>query len=306
MPHNRQVCGVMLSTNPDIFHPVGIDNNKFKFMPGPEINYIYYRGQNQFFEPSYPSIYRHDNENTVLNEIKKIEFKLLLQTHPIIKELENIKIQNSYFETDYEGLAQHYGFKTNHMDITNDINIAMFFASTDYDGKNYKIFTKDREVVIYEIQSLSDEFVDRLNIIGAQAISRPAEQKAFSIEMNKNENFNDLEFVKFKKFTCSVAMSKKYYDMFEGGKLLFPKDIISDKAKQIQNSTKISQKALQKYFQEYHISKKEQMNIIKSFKRKKMAVYFNKKDLKEIKNQWNNNRDNFLKKISGPRYSYLV
>lgn len=276
--HNGQACGVMMSTNPNIFHPVNIDEKCFKFMAGPELNFHYYRGQNHFFELSYPSIYRLSDDKKLQAMNEKREFIQLLKTHPIIKELEELKIQNSSYCTDYEGLAQHYGFATNHMDITNDKNIAMFFACTEYINGEYFPFETSREVVLYTINFFYQDAIERLNIIGAHAIPRPAEQKAFSIELSENENFNDLEFVKYKKFICTKELSLKYFDLFDGGKKLFPPDLVDKKAKQIQN-----RKIL-----------------------KKRDSYFTRKELSSIRMDWIKNRDNFYKMIANPRLTYTV
>jgi len=276
--HNGEACGIMMGTNPNIFHPLNIDEKYFRFMPGPELNFYHYRGQNHFFELSYPSIYRlsDDEKSQAINE--KREFIQLLKTHPIIKELEELKIQDSSYCTDYEGLAQHYGFATNHMDITNDKNIAMFFACTEYIDGKYFPFKESKEVVLYTINTLYPDATERLNIIGAHAIPRPAEQKAFSIELNENENFNDLEFVQYEKFICTKELSWKYFNLFDGGKKLFPDDIVDKKAKQIQNRKMT----------------------------KKRDSYFTKRELSSIRKDWIKKRDEFYKMIVGPRLCYQV
>lgn len=278
--HNGQACGIMMNTNHEIFHPIGLDDNKFRFMPGPELNLQYYRGQNRFYELCYSSQYRLKDTDRQAEKDKKTEFINLLKTHPTIKELETIKIQNSSYSTDYEGLAQHYGFATDYIDITNDKNVAMFFACTIYEDGNYKIIEEDREVVLYAFEILHPNDQDRLNIVGAHAIPRPAEQKAFSIKLNEKENFNDLLFVKYKKIICTKKMSTHYFDLFDGGTKLFPDDIVEKKAKQIQNKTLNTER--------------------------ECASYFTKREISSIRKEWFKNRKQFYEKTTLPRMSCYV
>ena len=274
--HNGQDCGVMMSTNPNIFHPIGIDKNHFRFMSGPEMHLKYYRGQNQFYEPCYTSKYRINSiEKKQIAEKKKEKFINLLKTHPIIKELETIQILDLSYSTDYEGLAQHYGFATEYIHITNDKDVAMFFACTSFSNGQYHIIKEDREVVLYIINMLHQDAQDRLNIVGAHAIPRPAEQKAFSINLKQKENLNNLSFVEYEKIICTHKISKYYFDLFDGGAKLFPQDIIEKKAQQInQNYDKKS--------------------------------YFAKRELSAIRKDWMKNKKSFYDKIALPRMSVDV
>ena len=82
-------------------------------------------------------------------------------------------------------LAQQYGFLTSHIDLTNNEDIAMFFAITEYvlEKRTYRLITdeENRNGVLYKlIYNFSDK---RINIIGAQALEQPTLQRAFSINM---------------------------------------------------------------------------------------------------------------------------
>ncbi len=303
--HNGQACGIMMDQNPNNFHAVGIDKSSFRFMSGPELNYSLYRGQNKFYDLSYPSKYRISNENEILiANLKKIEFIHLLQAHPIIEELENIKIGKSKFSTDYDALAQHYGFATDYMDLTNDKNIAMFFATTYFNSETekYEVITEDTEVVLYTVNNLHPEAVDRINIVGLQALPRPSVQKAFSVKLEELENFNKLSFVTYEKFICTKTISKSYFNMFEGGSKIFPNDIMDKKAQQVRHSSAISEKALNSYYKLYDIKSKEEKkkitSMLNNFDIKNKNNYLTKRELSSIRKNWAKRRMSFFEKIS--------
>ncbi len=303
--HNGQACGVMMDQNPNNFHATGIDESNFRFMPGPELNSFLYRGQNKFYNLSYTSKYRISCKvKKLIANLKKIEFTHLLQNHPIIKELENLKIGKSTFSTDYDALAQHYGFATDHMDLTNDKDIAMFFATTYFNGETqkYEMILEDTEAVLYTINYLHPEVLEKINIVGAQALPRPATQKAFSIQLEELENFNELPFVTYEKFICTKMMSKKYFDKFEGGNKIFPNDIMDKKAKQVQNSQSISKRAINEYFETNNIiCKKEQYeitNMLNNFNIKEKNNYLTKREFSSIRKDWNKKKVAFFNKIN--------
>lgn len=56
-----------------------------------------------------------------------VEFELMLKQYPSVQFFEQER-----FEVDYVGLAQHYGLNTSVLDLTSDINTALFFAMCDY------------------------------------------------------------------------------------------------------------------------------------------------------------------------------
>lgn len=88
-----------------------------------------YRGPATSYPNCFPSLYRQEQGSIhqLMDMIKTIEFELVLKEHPVVKELE----QHNRF-IDYIGLAQHYGFKTNVLDLTSDLEVATFFACCPY------------------------------------------------------------------------------------------------------------------------------------------------------------------------------
>lgn len=97
-----------------------------------------YRGQNQEFVPCVPSLYRGNPSEAeiFIERMRLVVFQRLLNTHPVIKNFFN----KHHFKVDVEGLAQHYGLKTSVLDLTSNLDIALFFATCwyDFDNDEYK------------------------------------------------------------------------------------------------------------------------------------------------------------------------
>lgn len=90
-----------------------------------------YRGESEFHPVCKPNIFRKDWTETERLEmdIQMADFRRMLECHPQIQDL-----KKSGLYVNYTGLAQHYGLKTNVLDLTNSPLVAAFFATTEYDG----------------------------------------------------------------------------------------------------------------------------------------------------------------------------
>ncbi|TKI68439.1 hypothetical protein FCU45_10525 [Sulfurimonas crateris] len=172
---------------------------------------------------------------------------------------------------------RHYEFKTNHLDFSRDKDIAMFFMTCSYNPKN-RTFTpiSDGSMGVmysydFKLGILKNEHA--INPIGFQPFSRPDKQKAFSIVFNENLNFNDFSFVQKEDIKLTKELCEKYYDMFDGGVKLFPKDEISELAYEIQNSNYISKDAIEFYSQ---VSKTPKKSVVKSLQQNSISITDNK------------------------------
>lgn len=104
----------------------------------------YYRGENQIYTSSEPSLLRKLKRYSTVKEqelyrlvadMRIAEFKFLLQKFKHVNEWK-------YSDILYEPLAQHYGLDTCWLDITSDFNTALFFATCYWDGKQWLPLTK--------------------------------------------------------------------------------------------------------------------------------------------------------------------
>lgn len=297
-----------LNNSSDEFQAINIGNNKFKLLPTSEnINIFLYRGQNKYHKPCLSSFDRPDKSTNekIINELKKIEFIEFIKTHPIINYLENLKILDCTFDTNYEELAQHYGFLTRHIDLTNDENIAMFFATTEYDLDNrcFKIIKSEENRIGILYTLMYDSIKSRVNIIGGQAIERPHMQRAFSINMYPSEDFNNIGSHK-KDIKITTELSEKYFNMFDGGKKLMPDDSLTQKIYEIQDKQSISLKAVEIYLKETNKSLDNLKVILleNGYTITPQTVKFTKKELQKIKKDWYKKKEKiFLKSI---KYHY--
>lgn len=177
--------------------------------------------------------------------------------------------RNFQFGEPLDGLiAQHYGINTQYLDLTDDIKVALFFASCKHTGKN-----KFRPITEGDISDLSKNGVlysginDKAQVIGYQPFCRCHRQRGYYIDtasMYPCWNFSlssNTGFVKY-YFDRTVKLSERLYDEFDGGKRLFPKDGLEPFSDVIQsiNDTKlfpyesfdIAYIVLAKYLNVYH------------------------------------------------------
>lgn len=278
--------------DPDCFVAVQTDENHFRFVPGHEFSSRLYRGQSKFYEHCCASMFREskDEIKLIVDAIRKEEFILLIKTHPILILTQKIKIIDLYFQVDFEGLAQHYRFNTRYLDLTRSKDIAMFFATCDYD-ENKDVYepTNSKEGVLYTVdlfQGLTNKN-KKIGIVGLQALPRPGIQKAFSVALGDKENFNRLLYVSYETFKITRELSEKYFNKFNGGKDLFIKDTIWDKAKQIRSYDSLSKDAFIIYCQKQGIDQRiEEKKLLKcGIIFRDYNIKFTKQELLSIKEE---------------------
>lgn len=299
------------SGSDDDLYVVQTDKNHFKLLPGPEFSPRLYRGQPRFYDKCVPALFRAKTYiDYIVLLIKKYEFyKLMIESHPIVHELLAWNIDDKYFEMDIEGLSQHYEFSTQMIDVTRSKDIAMFFAlcekKENVTTNQYEpIFDENRTVVLYTINMNQLLKKSGLNIVGFQALPRPDDQRAFSIYLDWNENFNLQPYLKYEKFQVKRRLSEKYYNLFEGGAKLFPKDIVDSKALEIRLSKEFDRDVLERCFKEKLIPRltEEFSDFIKILisngyiiTEKKLTFYSDEKN--EIILNWEARKINYFQRI---------
>lgn len=231
---------------------------KFAFKPNLKNRAFLFRGQSGFYDPSTPSLLRKKKGRFVVENIFYEELMLALKDHPLIRLFwEGIELcgHRYFFEVNYYGLAQHYGFKTRVMDLSSDLDVARFFAVTDYNEKTgaySPVIDESRYGVFYYWDNVRDPlafqpiFGGNLSSIGLQVFPRSGRQKGFLFSMYREQNFNDIPFVRYKLFRHDAAISKQIYKKARRGKLYFPEDELSSLAQRIRSSKILSGKAFRK------------------------------------------------------------
>ena len=227
------------------FEAVLDESNHIRLIPV-DLSYAYlFRGQTKEYKPCLPTIYREirgrtpDAVDIFIERMRINVFKHLIMSHPVV----NGFFIPHHFYIDILGLAQHYGLKTNVLDLTTDIDVAMFFAMCPYNSEidSYLYYTDDDEHIgiIYLVQPFltcpgsCEILFDKISPIGLQVFDRPGRQKGFAYHMAEGE---DLFAVKY-SFKYTSADSEAIYRKFNNGEVLWCKDVLVEKVKYIASMT---------------------------------------------------------------------
>jgi hypothetical protein len=217
----------------DKFVMTRLKSGRFSLKPNLSNNAFLYRGQNRYFNPSKPSMFRKDQKRFLKESVEYQEMYLTIASHPMVQLLDSgllMQGENYSFEMNLFGLTQHYYNKTSLMDLTSSIDVASFFAVTDYDNKHdtYSLYTKKDVGVLYFYELTPDSFTsDGLRTIGLQVFPRSERQRGFLKEMEKEDNFNNDPHVSIVRFYHNPAIEKIFFRKFHEGHDLFPNDILT-------------------------------------------------------------------------------
>lgn len=151
------------------------------------------------------------------------------------------------------GIAMSYGFPTQLLSLTSDINIASFFAVTEYDEAVHKYKpidnSENNKTGILYVFNLMAPFglIPGLSTVGLQPFVRPGLQKEFAINLAKDADFKDHRFTVGFVFKHDNNISQRIYDRFNQGEAFRPhNDILTSKARQILDSKEVSIAALER------------------------------------------------------------
>lgn len=224
----------------------------------------YYRGQASYFEQSNPSLFRKgmSDADIFVERLKHEEFKLLMQKYPLTQifaeTLGATMPDNSVIplslSIDYLALSQHYGIKTELMDVTVDKFVAAFFASTTCKDDVYTpIIEPQKEMgVFYHYVNIPfPGEVGRMRAVGLQPASRPGEQAGFVVEMKPEENFNNCVRQAI-RFVHVPEIAEFIFNYTNRSRKLFPDNWIKVKADIIKSSNTFSREAFRLAVEEFY------------------------------------------------------
>lgn len=269
-----------------------------------------YRGQTQYHSHCTPTLYRNNPSEIeiFLARLQTVEFEMVLRHHPAVQDI----IEDGWY-VHFPGLAQHYGIKTELLDLTSDYKTAAFFAVCQYSksaGSYKPISTSNTKYgIMYKSPVLvlqGDISEPKLDIIGLQPFLRPGLQKAYSYKLSKGEHFPAHKML----FKHSKSASKKIYERFEGGSLILPKDPIYTKAVEITTGQNFSSATFQEVLIRYPFNKDKEYYLKELEHIKKNVVNgqphnFSTKQTKLFKKQWyRENKEKFHQQIRPPRMTF--
>ncbi len=244
--HNSSPNGIVFDDIEQLTH-IGTIDNKIVLKSGTELTFNQYRGQVKDFDICNANLFREKTKEQIFLQIcRTIAFENLLGKHPYLKL---IKIMNSEIYINNTAIAQHYELKTPFLDLTSNFDVATFFATSEYNPltKKYEPYSHKSDLgVIYvynEIHSYSSENM-LFEYIGWQGLPRPEEQRASIYHLTNNEDFNNIKGVTKYYFKHSLKISKKIWNKFKKGKVLFPNDSAGDLANECKKLTSFTQDEL--------------------------------------------------------------
>lgn len=229
-----------------------------------------FRGENRIYDSSKASIYRSmDPDDVIVDELKILEFKNILLSFPQVKYA-----FEDHMKVDFLALAQHYGLNTSLIDVTSEPEIAAYFATHKW-VEGVAIPVEDgigciRGFVSPTIGDPENMGGSKFHMIGLQCFERPGIQAAFGIEMDPDDDLQRYGWCIYFRQTDEasklihtnfhinqekvdkirnegVARKVEPYEIEDVNSWLFPQEEISDVAKLIKNSNKISRKAVSEY-----------------------------------------------------------
>lgn len=230
-----------------------------RLMPTFRESWRLYRGESEFHAECKPTLWRKDMTDKLrfVERMKFVEFEQALHKLPEYKCFcSGFNICDPggmvYHVTPYIdalGLAQHYGIKTEMMDVTSDKWVAAFFACTKHnDDDTYSPIIEEttKRGVIYSTP-ISEKVVDRISVVGAQPFERPTAQAAFMVKMKPDDDFNSIS-AEHTFFKQSPMISLIVYHYANRCNRLFPDEIIQKKTKNLidQNNPTFSNETKQK------------------------------------------------------------
>ncbi|RDS82596.1 FRG domain-containing protein [Dyella psychrodurans] len=221
------------------------DGGQGRLVPSPGAPFsspFLYRGQTKRHPHCVPGVFRglqmvdHPQKLSQLERAKCFiarvrleEFLMALRSHPAHAYSKEMNLVVSE-----EALAQHYELATGRLDLTQDPDVAAFFATNWRDANGQWHPVKEGVGVVYRVvishlkQVLGDERYEFCaEWIGKQAWPRPGEQKGWTLLVSLGVDFEDYpgDILTFdQRESCGVDFRQK----FDAGLKLFPPDVLSE------------------------------------------------------------------------------
>ena len=213
--------------------------NESKLMPLSKTPFLLMRGQNSYYRHCAPSLYRNQSKMTpdefkTISRVRTAEFILSYKDHPVIQDLRTKCVVEDL------AIAQHYGFPTEYLDITNNKWVAAFFATTLCENDVYRLVETgfgQGYGVLYVVRSNADflqpDMQDRLRALGFQYFQRPTRQNTMVYAMEEGENFDANPAFNRIIFRHDTEASKLVYEYSMRQERYFPKDNLAGLAQSI-------------------------------------------------------------------------
>ena len=147
---------------------------------------------------------------------------------------------------------------------------------------------------------------ERVNIIGMQPLLRPFKQKACSILLAIKDNLNTKSYIAYTKIKVDKKEAIRYYEMFDGGRALFPDEVVNNKVYEIKKSKVIDREVVDFMFRNNIFPKnvnneKDLMQLLKGEKievtDKTTELSFSQNETSTMINRWRETEKVLMAKI---------
>ena len=171
-----------------------------------------------------------------------------------------------------DALAQHYGLETDWLDITNDFNVALFFATCYWDKNANRWFPLTREQtetsdeskygIVFHAPAYNIDFINMMKFgqqgaesaegtvlpIGYQPFMRCHSQYGYGMYMKNSIALQDNSTFKQLRFRHNEKLSRDVFELMGGGEKIYPReglDNFRDVLDSIISATDFSEEAFQ-------------------------------------------------------------
>ena len=195
----------------------------YSFKPNITRQGLLFRGDSMFSN-SPQTISEHGFDFT-----QQERFKRLIESFPLYEmfkkgvELPDGRIVK--FENPY-ALAYAYGVPSLFVGLSADLDVASFFAVTQWNNERQKfepVIQGEGIVCSYELRQPLNQ-MRSLTTLSLQIFRRTFRQKAYVMQMPENANFNMMHAVTGFKFTHNKDVTEEIFENFKGGETLAPTD----------------------------------------------------------------------------------
>lgn len=211
-------------------------SREIKLIPQSYSMFTLMRGEAKYHKECKASYFRMEmtEDKQLVERIKTAEFLRVIGKHPMIQigTFGNLKMEPL-------AIAQHYGFKTEYMDLTNNKWVAAFFATCKWNKGD--VYTPVEEGygegigILYVSQpSICDVFSEDIVSLGYQYYARPSKQFTWMYRMAKDSNFDQNPMFMRIVFRHDAEASRLVFEQSGRQHRYYPIDYVSDVARTIQ------------------------------------------------------------------------
>lgn len=211
-------------------------SREIKLIPQSFSTFTLMRGEAEYHKECKASYFRTGmtEDKQLVERIKTTEFLRVIEKHPMI-QIGGL----GYLKIEQLAVAQHYGFKTEYMDVTNNKWVAAFFATCKWNKGD--VYTPVEEGygegigILYVSQpTICDVFSEDIVPLGYQYYARPSKQFTWMYKMSKDSNFDrNPKFMRI-VFRHDTAASRLVFEQSGRQHRYYPIDYVSDVARTIQ------------------------------------------------------------------------